>query len=74
MSEASRHWDENSPQGQNAYISRECVGTNLVSEKVKSVEGVNRLASVGVLDFDYSIRDLEQIREKLKTPFHGHIK
>lgn len=66
MSEASRHWDETLPAGQNAYVARKYVGTDLVSEEVRPVEGVNRLARVGMFHFEFSARDLEQMRGKVK--------
>jgi hypothetical protein len=65
MSSATKDWDVTIPTDQNAYVARRYVGADLVSEVVKPVAGVNRLARVGAFHFEPSASDLEQMRMKV---------
>lgn len=65
MSSAAKDWDVTIPTDQNAYVARRYVGADLISEDVKPVAGVNRLAHVGAFHFEPSASDLEQMKMKV---------
>lgn len=66
MSEAVKDWDTTLPQGENAYVARRYVGADLISEAIRPVKGVNRLARVGAFHFHPSVDDLWQMWLKIQ--------
>lgn len=66
VAEGIRNWDTSVVAlGENAYVARRYVGADLVSEAVRPVAGVGRLARVGALHFEPSSDDLKQMRRKV---------
>jgi hypothetical protein len=59
--EAVQDWDQVLPEEQSGYIARSYRGADIVSEDIRSVQGLQRVARAGALTFEPSDDDLRKM-------------